>query len=201
MVSKIQVGEIAPDFEATAVFDQEFRNIRLSDYRKKKYVILFFYPLDFTFVCPTEITAFSDRFNDFFSLETEILGISVDSEYSHLAWLQTSREMGGLGDLNYPLISDLTKRISASYNVLIESGIALRGLFIIDKEGIIQYTTVNNLAFGRNVDEILRILQAIQYVQQNPDEVCPANWKPGDKTIVPDPKISKDFFSTVNKSI
>nr|YP_011005526.1 putative peroxiredoxin Ycf42 [Choristocarpus tenellus]WAM62389.1 putative peroxiredoxin Ycf42 [Choristocarpus tenellus] len=194
MISKIQIGKMAPDFEATAVFDQDFCKIKLSDYRKKKYVILFFYPLDFTFVCPTEITAFSDRFNDFFVLNTEILGISVDSEYSHLAWLQTSRETGGLGDLNYPLISDLTKKISSSYEVLIDSGIALRGLFIIDKEGIIQYSTINNLDFGRNVDEVLRVLQAIQYVQENPDEVCPANWKPGEQTIKANPLEAKDFF-------
>lgn len=180
---KLQVGESAPDFTATAVFEEDFMNVRLSDYRQKKYVILFFYPLDFTFVCPTEILSFSDRFEEFSSLSTEILGVSTDSEYSHLAWLQTSRDAGGLGTLNYPLISDLKKEISESYNVLINSGVALRGLFIIDKEGIIQYSTVNNLAFGRSVDETLRILQAIQYVQESPNEVCPADWNPGENTI------------------
>jgi peroxiredoxin 2/4 len=198
MVKPIQVGQLAPDFEAVAVFDQEFAKVKLSDYLQKKYVVLFFYPLDFTFVCPTEITAFSDNFEKFAELNTEILGVSVDSEFSHLAWLQTERDAGGLGDLKYPLVSDLKKEISASYNVLTDEGIALRGLFIIDKEGMIQHATINNLAFGRSVDETLRVLQAIQYVQTNPEEVCPANWKPGDKTIVPDPIKSKDYFSAID---
>nr|YP_011007320.1 putative peroxiredoxin Ycf42 [Scytothamnus australis]WAM64749.1 putative peroxiredoxin Ycf42 [Scytothamnus australis] len=178
-----EIGKLAPDFEAAAVFDEEIGKVRLSDYRKKKYVVLFFYPLDFTFVCPTEITSFSDRFKEFKSLDTEILGVSVDSEYSHLAWLQIEREEGGLGSLTYPLVSDLKKKISSSYNMLNDSGVALRGLFIIDKQGIIQYSTTNNLSFGRSVDETLRILQAIQYVTENPDEVCPAGWEPGDETI------------------
>lgn len=193
----LRVGQEAPDFTATAVVDQEFETIKLSDYRGK-YVVLFFYPLDFTFVCPTEITAFSDRYKEFESLSTEIFGISVDSEFSHLAWVQTDRKSGGVGDLNYPLVSDIRKEISAAYNVLDpEAGIALRGLFIIDKEGIIQHATINNLAFGRNVDETLRTLQAIQYVQAHPDEVCPAGWKPGDKTMNPDPVKSKEFFAAI----
>lgn len=198
MGKPIQVGQLAPDFEAVAVFDQEFAKVKLSDYLNKKYVVLFFYPLDFTFVCPTEITAFSDNFDKFAQLNTEILGVSVDSEFSHLAWLQTERDAGGLGNLKYPLVSDLKKEISASYNVLTDDGIALRGLFIIDKEGVIQHSTINNLAFGRSVDETLRILQAIQYVQTNPEEVCPANWKPGDKTMIPDPVKSKDYFAAID---
>jgi peroxiredoxin 2/4 len=198
MVKPIQVGQLAPDFEAVAVFDQEFAKVKLSDYLDKKYVVLFFYPLDFTFVCPTEITAFSDSFDKFAELNTEILGVSVDSEFSHLAWLQTERDAGGLGDLRYPLVSDLKKEISASYNVLTDEGVALRGLFIIDKEGVIQHATINNLAFGRSVDETLRVLQAIQYVQTNPEEVCPANWKPGDKTMIPDPVKSKEYFSAID---
>lgn len=196
-IQVVQVGQLAPDFKAVAVFDQEFAKIKLSDYQHKKYVVLFFYPLDFTFVCPTEITAFSDNFSKFAELNTEILGVSVDSEFSHLAWLQTERDAGGLGDLNYPLISDLKKEISAAYNVLTDEGIALRGLFIIDKEGLIQYATINNLAFGRSVDETLRVLQAIQHVQTNPEEVCPANWQPGEKTMIPDPIRSKDYFSAI----
>ncbi|XP_031128168.1 2-Cys peroxiredoxin BAS1, chloroplastic [Ipomoea triloba] len=192
------VGNQAPDFEAEAVFDQEFINVKLSEYIGKKYVILFFYPLDFTFVCPTEITAFSDRYEEFQKLNTEVLGVSIDSVFSHLAWVQTDRKSGGLGDLNYPLISDVTKSISKSYNVLIpDQGIALRGLFIIDKEGVIQHSTINNLAIGRSVDETLRTLQALQYVQENPDEVCPAGWKPGEKSMKPDPKLSKEYFSAV----
>nr|AOT86940.1 2-Cys peroxiredoxin [Salicornia europaea] len=192
------VGNVAPDFEAEAVFDQEFINVKLSDYRGKKYVILFFYPLDFTFVCPTEITAFSDRHGEFEKLNTEILGVSIDSVFSHLAWVQTDRKSGGLGDLKYPLVSDVTKSVAKAYNVLIpDQGVALRGLFIIDKEGVIQHSTINNLAIGRSVDETLRTLQALQYVQENPDEVCPAGWKPGDKSMKPDPKLSKDYFAAI----
>ncbi|MFS8866812.1 peroxiredoxin [Synechococcus sp. H65.1] len=196
----LRVGQPAPDFSATAVYDMEFKTIRLSDYRGKKYVVLFFYPLDFTFVCPTEITAFSDRYDEFAKLDTEILGVSVDSEYSHLAWIQTERKAGGVGELRYPLVSDLKKEISAAYNVLDPAtGVALRGLFIIDKEGIIQHATINNLAFGRSVDETLRTLQAIQYVQSHPDEVCPANWQPGQRTLKPDPVKSKEFFAAIAK--
>ncbi|KAI9152822.1 hypothetical protein LWI28_001731 [Acer negundo] len=192
------VGNKAPDFEAEAVFDQEFINVKLSEYIGKKYVILFFYPLDFTFVCPTEITAFSDRHAEFEKINTEILGVSTDSVFSHLAWVQTDRKSGGLGDLNYPLIADITKSISKSYGVLIpDQGVALRGLFIIDKEGVIQHSTINNLAIGRSVDETLRTLQALQYVQENPDEVCPAGWKPGEKSMKPDPKGSKEYFAAI----
>jgi peroxiredoxin (alkyl hydroperoxide reductase subunit C) len=193
----LRVGQQAPDFTATAVVDQEFKSIKLSDYRGK-YVVMFFYPLDFTFVCPTEVTAFSDRYEEFKTLNTEVFGISVDSVFSHLAWIQTDRKSGGVGDLNYPLISDIKKEISAAYNVLdISAGVALRGLFIIDKDGILQHSTINNLGFGRSVDETLRTLQAIQYVQSHTDEVCPADWQPGDKTLNPDPVKSKIYFSAL----
>lgn len=192
----LRVGQVAPDFTATAVIDQEFKEIKLSDYRGK-YVVLFFYPLDFTFVCPTEITAFSDRYAEFSQVNAEVLGVSVDSAFSHLAWIQTDRKSGGVGDLSYPLVSDIKKEISTAYNVLTEEGIALRGLFIIDKDGVIQHATINNLAFGRSVDETLRVLQAIQYVQTHPDEVCPAGWQPGEKTMNPDPVKSKDYFAAL----
>nr|CAD1836771.1 unnamed protein product [Ananas comosus var. bracteatus] len=181
------VGNKAPDFEAEAVFDQEFIKVKLSDYIGKKYVILFFYPLDFTFVCPTEITAFSDRYAEFEKVNTEILGVSIDSV-----------EVRGPWRSEVSLISDLTKSISKSYGVLIpDQGIALRGLFVIDKEGVIQHSTINNLAIGRSVDETMRTLQALQYVQENPDEVCPAGWKPGDKSMKPDPKLSKEYFAAI----
>ncbi len=193
----LRVGQAAPDFVATAVVDQEFKTVKLSDYRGK-YVVLFFYPLDFTFVCPTEIIAFSDRYEEFSKLNTEVLGVSVDSEFSHLAWIQTERKSGGLGDIDYPLVSDIKKEISSAYNVLDpDAGIALRGLFLIDKEGVIQHATINNLSFGRSVDETLRTLKAIQYVQTHPDEVCPAGWQEGDKTMVPDPVKAKVYFSAV----
>ena len=194
----IRVGQPAPDFTATAVFDQEFQEIKLSQYRGK-YVVLFFYPLDFTFVCPTEITAFSDRYEEFSSKDTEVLGVSVDSQYSHLAWLQTDREAGGLGDIAYPLVSDLNKTIAKNYNVLDEeAGVAVRGLFIIDPDGVIMHATVNNLPVGRNVDETLRVLQAFQHIRSHPDEVCPADWTPGDPTMNPDPIKSKEYFAAVN---
>ncbi len=193
----LRVGQVAPDFTATVVIDQEFQTKKLSSYRGK-YVVLFFYPLDFTFVCPTEVIAFSDRYEEFAKINTEILAISVDSEFSHLAWIQTPRTEGGVGDIAYPLVSDLKKEISNAYNVLDpESGVALRGLFIIDKEGIIQHATINNLSFGRSVTETLRTLKAIQHVQNHPEEVCPADWQEGDKTMIPDPIKSKIYFSAV----
>ena len=193
-----RVGLQAPDFTATAVVDQEFKDISLSQYRGK-YVVLFFYPLDFTFVCPTEITAFSDRYDAFKALNTEVLGVSVDSQFSHLAWIQTERKQGGLGDIAYPLVADLKKEIASAYNVLDEAeGVALRGLFIINPGGVVQHATVNNLPVGRNVEETLRVLQAFQHVEANPDEVCPANWTPGERTMNPDPVGSKDFFAAVN---
>jgi len=193
----ITVGNKAPDFSAKAVFEQEFINIKLSDYLGQ-YVILLFYPLDFTFVCPTELTAFSDSYNEFKDLNTEILGISVDSEYCHLAWSQMDRDSGGIGDLSYPLVSDLNRSISNSYNILNEAGTALRGLFLIDKNGIIQHFLVNNLDFGRSVGETLRILKAVQYVQTHPDEVCPANWEPGQSTMISKPLQSKEYFSSIS---
>ena len=191
------VGNAAPTFVAPAVLDQEFQDIDLAQYKGKKYVVLLFYPLDFTFVCPTELTSFSDAYDKFKAIDTEVLGVSVDSKFSHLAWCQMDRNEGGVGDLAYPLVSDLSKEICESYQVLSDEGIALRGLFIIDKEGVIQHSTINNLSFGRSVEETLRTLQAIQHVQANPDEVCPAGWTPGAATMNPDPKASKEFFKAL----
>ncbi len=192
----LRVGMQAPDFTATAVVDQEFKDITLSKYRGK-YVVLFFYPLDFTFVCPTEITAFSDRYSDFSSKNTEVLGVSVDSKFTHLAWIQTPRNEGGIGDINYPLVSDLKREICQAYNVLNDDGEADRGLFIINPNGVIMHSTINKAPVGRNIDETLRILQAYQYVESHPDEVCPAGWTPGDKTMKEDPKGSKEYFSAL----
>ncbi|MFZ4728322.1 MAG: peroxiredoxin [Pseudanabaena sp.] len=185
MAEFLRVGNPAPDFEADAVVDQEFTKIKLSSYQKNKYVVLFFYPLDFTFVCPTEVIAFSDRYAEFAKLNTEVIGISVDSKYAHLAWIQTSLADGGLGgDIKCPLVSDLTKAIATAFNVLDPFlGIALRGLFIIDKEGIVQHATINNLAFGRSIDETIRTLKAIQHTQIHENEVCPADWQQGMATI------------------
>ena len=192
----LRVGMQAPDFSATAVIDQEFKDITLSQYRGK-YVVLFFYPLDFTFVCPTEITAFSDRYTDFSTKNTEVLGVSVDSKFTHLAWIQTPRNEGGIGDINYPLVSDLKREICQAYNVLNDDGEADRGLFLINPNGVIMHSTINKAPVGRNIDETLRILQAYQYVESHPDEVCPAGWTPGDKTMKEDPKGSKEYFSAL----
>ncbi|MCP5464124.1 MAG: peroxiredoxin [Deltaproteobacteria bacterium] len=187
------VQKPAPDFKGDAAFKGDFKQIQLSDY-KGKWLALFFYPLDFTFVCPTEITAFSDRMDDFKKLNCEVVGCSVDSKFSHLAWLNTPRDKGGLGELNYPLLADMTKKVAADYGVLLPAGIALRGLFLINPEGKVVYEVVHDLNVGRNVDETLRVIQAFQYSEKS-GEVCPANWKDGSATIVPDPVKSQEFFS------
>ncbi len=161
----LRVGQAAPDFTAAAVINQEFGEIQLSQYLGQ-YVVLFFYPLDFTFICPGEVMAFHDQCPAFQAINTVLLGVSIDSQYSHLAWIQTDRTAGGVGDLSYALVSDITKEISAAYNVLDPAaGVALRGLFIIDKAGIIQHMTVNNFDFARSVDETLRMLKVIQNKQ------------------------------------
>jgi alkyl hydroperoxide reductase subunit AhpC len=190
-----QVQKEAPDFTADAVVNEDFKPIKLSDY-KGKYVVLFFYPLDFTFVCPTEIVAFSDRIKEFHDRGAEVLGVSVDSKFSHLAWIQSPRAQGGLGGLTYPLVSDLTKKISADYGVLLEGGIALRGLFVIDKGGVVRTITIHDLPIGRSVDETLRVLDAIQHVEKH-GEVCPAGWTKGAATIKPGVKESKAYFQKV----
>lgn len=172
--------------------------VRLADYGRKRgqYVVLLFYPLDFTFVCPTEITAFSDRFDEFRNLNTQLLAVSVDSKYTHLAWTQTERELGGVGDVNFPLVSDLTKSIASSYGMLVEEeGVAMRGIFIIDPDGFVQHMAINNLAFGRNPTEVLRILQAIQYTQEHPDELCPAGWQPGESAIPANVIGARQYFA------
>ncbi|KAL6067299.1 Peroxiredoxin-4 [Balamuthia mandrillaris] len=194
----VAVGKPAPFFEADAVLGEEFTAIRLSDFRGK-YLVLFFYPLDFTFVCPTEILAFSDRIDEFRQLNCQVVGVSVDSKYSHLAWINTPRQHGGLGgELAFPLASDLTHSISRNYGVYLEeAGHSLRGLFIINREGQVMHITMNAPPVGRNVDETLRLVQAFQYAEEH-GEVCPANWTPGKATIKPDPQSSKAFFSSLS---
>ncbi|XP_074089644.1 thioredoxin-dependent peroxide reductase, mitochondrial isoform X2 [Macrotis lagotis] len=188
----------APNFKGTAVVKGEFKDISLDDF-KGKYLVLFFYPLDFTFVCPTEIIAFSDKANEFHDVNCEVVAVSVDSQFSHLAWINTPRKSGGLGNMNIVLLSDLTKQISRDYGVLLEgTGIALRGLFIIDPNGVIKHLSVNDLPVGRSVDETLRLVKAFQFVEAH-GEVCPANWKPNSPTIKPSPNASKEYFEKVNK--
>jgi alkyl hydroperoxide reductase subunit AhpC len=188
-----QVQQKAPEFTAKAVVGHEFQDISLADYRGKC-VVLFFYPLDFTFVCPTEIVAFSERIKEFEKRNAQVIGVSVDSPYTHLAWKKTPRKDGGLGEIHYPLVSDLNRSVSSSYGVLLEQeGIALRGLFVIDREGVIRHVTVNDLPLGRNIDEVLRLLDALQSYERH-GEVCPANWRPGAATIKADPSEAKAYF-------
>jgi alkyl hydroperoxide reductase subunit AhpC len=189
----VLVQKPAPDFKATAVMaDGSFKEISLADY-KGKYVLLFFYPLDFTFVCPTEIIAFSDAAKSFEALGVQLLGVSVDSHFSHLAWRNLPRNQGGLGQIDYPLVADLNKSIARSYDVLVNDAVALRGSFLIDKAGVVRHQVVNDLPLGRSVDEALRMVQALQYFEAN-GEVCPANWKEGSRTIKPTVDKSKEFF-------
>lgn len=169
-----RMNEPAPDFTALTTHGVK----SLSDY-KGKWLVLFFYPLDFTFVCPTEILAFSDRLDEFTEIGAEVLGVSTDSVYSHRAWIKTPRDENGLEGLRYPLASDITKSVSRDYGVLVEdAGIALRGLFIIDPNGVLQYQVVNSLNIGRSVDETLRVLEALQT-----GGLCPADWKPGKELL------------------
>lgn len=194
------IGKPAPQFDTVAVMpDQTFKNVKLSDY-KGKWVILFSYPLDFTFVCPTEIIQYSDRAAEFKALNTEVLAWSIDSQFSHLAWTMQARNQGGLGKMNIPLIADVTKQISKDYGVLIEdgadAGVALRSIFIIDPAQNIRQITINDLPVGRNVDETLRLLQAFQYHEKTGD-VVPCNWTPGAATMVADPKKSQEYFKNV----
>lgn len=178
------VTKKAPDFSAQAVMpDNTFKDLDLSSYNGK-YVILFFYPLDFTFVCPSEILAFNRSLEKFQDKDCEIIGISVDSQYSHFAWRNMSVNEGGIGAIKFPLVADLNKNISRDYGVLLEEGVALRGLFLIDKEGMVRHEVVNDLPLGRSVDEALRMVEALQFFEQHGD-VCPADWKPGEDAMTP----------------
>ncbi len=183
----------APQFDATAVVDGQIKELTWKELHDGKWLVLFFYPLDFTFVCPTEIIAFSDAHDRFAKIGAKLAAVSVDSQYTHLAWTNTERAKGGLGKVNFPLIADLGKKIAQAYDVLLPEGIALRGLFIIDPAGTIRQATVNDLPVGRNVDEVLRLIEAFQYVEQH-GEVCPANWTPGSDTMKPDPTGSQEYF-------
>lgn len=197
MINSIQVGTVAPNFMSVGVYKNRLGKIRLSDYHGKKYVLLIFYPANFTSVSPTELIRLSDRISEFKKLSTQILAISVDSPFSHLHYLLSKRSQGGLGQLNYPLISDLNQTITTNYRLLTNDGLALPGAFIIDKEGIIQYYTVNNLLCGRSVNELIRVLQSIQYIKANPGQACPVDWKYGEKTLYSHPLKSKVYFKTL----
>ena len=178
------VTKQAPDFKATAVMgDNSFVEVELSNYRGK-YVVLFFYPLDFTFVCPSEIIAFNKKLDEFKSRNCEVIGVSVDSHFSHFAWKETKVENGGIGNIQFPLVADIKKEISRDYGVLFDQSVALRGLFLIDKEGVIRHSVISDLPLGRSVDEALRMVDALQFTDEH-GEVCPANWKKGDEAMKP----------------
>jgi len=179
------VAKVAPNFKAQAVLENNaIQELELSSF-KGKYVVLFFYPLDFTFVCPSEIIAFDKKLDEFREKNAEIIGVSVDSQYTHYAWKNTPVDKGGIGPVRYPLVADLDKNIARSYGVLFDDSVALRGLFLIDREGVVRHQVVNDLPLGRNVDEALRMLDALQFVEEH-GEVCPANWKKGEDGMKPD---------------
>ena len=191
----VLVGKQAPDFTATAVVNGDFKeNFKLSDYRGK-YVVLFFYPLDFTFVCPTELHAFQEKIEQFKQQNCEIIACSTDSKFSHAAWLTTKKDDGGIEGVKYPIVSDFNKTIARDYDVLIpKEGVALRGAFLIDKEGIVRHQTVNDLPLGRNIEEFLRLLEALKFHEEQ-GEVCPANWKKGKKGMKATKSGLKEYFS------
>lgn len=179
------VTKEAPDFTADAVLpDNSFGQITLSSFKGKN-VVLFFYPLDFTFVCPSEILAFNKKLDEFKKRNTEVIGVSVDSKFTHLAWKNTKLEDGGIGNIQYTLVSDLNKNIAREYGILFGEAVALRGLFLIDTKGIIRHAVINDLPLGRSVSEALRMVDALQFVETHGDQVCPANWQEGDEAMKP----------------
>jgi peroxiredoxin (alkyl hydroperoxide reductase subunit C) len=194
------VAKKAPDFAAPAVtaynvIDENFHSSSL----RGRYVILLFYPLDFTFVCPTEILAFDQALEDFRARDAEIVAVSIDSAYSHLAWKRTPTDRGGIGPVRITLVSDIHKSIASSFGVLHESGVALRGLFLIDREGIVRHELVNDLALGRSVDEALRMLDAVRFYERR-GEVCPANWYDGQEGLSPTQEGVVDYLSQFMKT-
>ncbi len=191
----VLVGKQAPDFTATAVKSNEIiENFTLSDF-KGKYVLLFFYPLDFTFVCPTELHAFNDKLDEFNSRGVEVIAVSTDSHFSHAAWLNTPKKNGGIEGVRYPLVADLTHKITADYDVMVEGeGIAYRGLFLIDRDFVVRHQVVNDNSLGRSVEEALRMVDALQFTEEH-GEVCPADWHKGDKSMKTSADGLKEYFS------
>lgn len=189
----VLVGKPAPDFSVTAAQGSEIiENFTLSQFRGK-YVLLFWYPLDFTFVCPTELHVLQEHLAEFEEHNIQVIGASTDSWFSHSAWLSTPRREGGIQGVTYPIISDFTKSVAADYDVLLPGGMALRGAFLIDKEGIVQAQIVNNLPLGRNISEILRTFRALQFCEEH-GEVCPANWDTGAEAMKATPEGLKEYF-------
>ena len=189
------VTKEAPHFTAAAVLANNtiVEDFSLSDY-KGKHVLLFFYPLDFTFVCPSEIIAFNKKLDEFKSRGVEVIGVSVDSQFTHFAWKNTEPKAGGIGNIQFPLVADLSKNIARDYGVLFGDAVSLRGLFLIDKEGIVRHSTINDLPLGRNVDEAIRMVDALQFFEEN-GEVCPANWNKGDDGMTPSAEGVAEYLS------
>lgn len=197
MIYSIQVGKKAPNFVSVGVYKNRLGKIRLSNYYGKKHVILIFYSANFTSVSSTELIELSDRILEFRKLSTQVLGISIDSPFSHLHYLLSKRNQGDVARLNYPLVSDLNRTVTKHYNVLTDDGFSFPAFFIVDKEGIIQYYTVNNLLCRRSINELLRVLRSIQYIKENPGHACPVNWKSVNKILYSHPLKSKVYFKTI----
>ncbi|MEW6071743.1 MAG: peroxiredoxin [Planctomycetota bacterium] len=179
------IGKKAPLFSAPAAMPDNTINPAFSlESLKGKYVVLFFYPLDFTFVCPTEIIAFNKKLAEFKELGAEVVGVSVDSQYTHLAWKSTPLDKGGIGNVQYPLVADLTKKIASDYGVLADAGVAFRGTFLIDQQGVVRHAVINDLPLGRNIDEAVRMVKALRHLEKH-GEVCPANWNEGEDAMKP----------------
>lgn len=198
----VLVGKAAPDFVAPAVMADNSINERfqLSQHIKGKYAVLFFYPLDFTFVCPSEILAFNNRLNDFKSRNTEVIACSVDSQFTHLAWKNTPEEKGGIGHIKLPMVADLSKSIARNYDVLLNDEVALRGSFLIDREGVVRHEVINDLPLGRNIDEMLRMVDALQFSEEH-GEVCPAQWEKGKAGMKPTSEGVADFLAHHGKEL
>lgn len=189
------VTKEAPDFTAQAVMpDNTIKEDFSLSALRGKHVVLFFYPLDFTFVCPTEIIAFNRKLDEFKKRGVEVVGVSIDSQFSHFAWKNTKPEDGGIGDIQFPLVADLSKNIARNYGILFGEEVALRGLFLIDKEGVVRHCVINDLPLGRSVDEALRMVDALQFFEEN-GEVCPANWHKGEDGMAPSADGVADYLA------
>ncbi len=198
----VLVGKKAPDFTAKAVManNEVNQNFTLSEYLKGKIGVLFFYPLDFTFVCPSEIIAFDNRLQEFKDRGAEVIGVSVDSHFSHIAWKNTEINKGGIGQIKYPLVADLTKNISRDYDVLVDDSVAFRGTFLIDQDGIVRHQVINDLPLGRSIEEALRMVDALKFHQEH-GEVCPAGWNKGKKGMKADAKGVAEYLSENSKNL
>ncbi|MCK0510819.1 peroxiredoxin [Aromatoleum buckelii] len=191
----VLVGKQAPDFTATAVLgDNQIQDITFSQFTKNKYAVLFFYPLDFTFVCPSELIAFDHRLEEFKKRGVEVLGVSIDSQFTHLAWKNTPVNSGGIGQVQYPMVADIRHEICRAYDVESEGGVAFRGSFLIDKAGVVRHQVVNDLPLGRNIDEMLRMVDALQFTEEH-GEVCPAGWNKGKAGMKADPSGVADYLA------